>query len=514
LYSGQLDILGEIHLTKAINYQANDSQILAIREFILADSIFELGTNRTSQGLVNFNLANSYYLSDDFESALFYFRKAAELHSLDNINYPYDLQAVAIVLIEMDSLAQAENILIEVDSFMKEVPNGRRQNAVALQSVQYRQGKYKKSLKTYKNIVSQNENADQRNVDGSTELAILSYLELDETQNARKLYENNKNLLSKSDEGAQLYLGISIDLQKAYGIPARKRFAEYIDLKDSIHMKAINNKALEINEKYQTEKVNSENQFLKEESQLKEKNLKLQRNGLIALIIGALGILLLLLRLIRQNTKITAINNDLDIKNTQIKLFSRETIHRTKNQIALIANLITNQKQLIGKLSAEELMEDIDGKVRALAEVNRSLDNNEEESSVEISPIFQSILENNTYSLSKKEIVCHIEGEGIKVDGNKVSNLALVINELNTNSIKYAFAEVDDPTISINAAYQEDDLMIVYKDNGKTVDNQVSKKGKGSELIEGIVQYMGGSITNTITNQGYTSTIKLPRHEK
>ncbi len=264
--------------------------------------------------------------------------------------------------------------------------------------------------------------------------------------------------------------------------------------------------------KFQRDKEKVENQYLQIENEHEKATVKLQNRALLGFVLGVSLLLGLLYRLRTQHSRIVEINADLKEKNHKIKLYSIETLHRTKNQIALIANLITNQKQLIGTLSSQELIENIDCKVKALAEVNRSLESDESTSNINVKLLLQSILKNNVYSLSNNEVQIVVKGQEIIMDSAKVSQLALIINELSTNSIKYAVNQVDDPKIEIELLENQDLLEIQYRDNGKVLDNDNIKEGKGTELIRGIVSHLSGTLLDSFSPNGYSANIKIPNY--
>ena len=199
-----------------------------------------------------------------------------------------------------------------------------------------------------------------------------------------------------------------------------------------------------------------------------------------------------------------------DEKNKNIVLFNKELAHRTKNQIALIANLISNQKKLVSVLSPKELIEDLNNKVQALAEVNKSLNTNEDNLEIELEDIFKAILENNIYSLSSKEINVNVDSVGQQIEGSKATQLALIVNELSTNSIKYAINEVENPEIKVMIRKDNSSLYIDYSDNGTTSKNSISYVGQGTELIRGITHYLSGEINTSFNENGYLASLKIP----
>jgi two-component sensor histidine kinase len=89
----------------------------------------------------------------------------------------------------------------------------------------------------------------------------------------------------------------------------------------------------------------------------------------------------------------------------------------------------------------------------------------------------------------------------------------MVINELITNSIKYAFAEIPYPYIWIDCRYDGGELTIVYQDNGSgTPLSQNVGKGLGTMIIEGLAAQISAEVTMGFDN-GYVCTLVIPKEE-
>ncbi len=72
----------------------------------------------------------------------------------------------------------------------------------------------------------------------------------------------------------------------------------------------------------------------------------------------------------------------------------------------------------------------------------------------------------------------------------------------------------DDSCIRMNLSEVNNRVEILYWDNGKASSNMAKEKGKGSELIKGIIHHLGGTFTETFNLSGYSAVINLPNNEK
>lgn len=86
---------------------------------------------------------------------------------------------------------------------------------------------------------------------------------------------------------------------------------------------------------------------------------------------------------------------------------------------------------------------------------------------------------------------------------NELTPLGMLMNELVTNSMKYAFDHVDDGTIKIHLSKKDDLYSVVYQDNGPGVaDSKLkSAKGFGFKIIELLLEQLEASYNIDTDNQ-------------
>jgi two-component sensor histidine kinase len=104
--------------------------------------------------------------------------------------------------------------------------------------------------------------------------------------------------------------------------------------------------------------------------------------------------------------------------------------------------------------------------------------------------------------------------EDFVLSANIVSPLAIIINELTTNSVKYAFEGRTDRKIRLQARKSGSTVTLIHEDNGIGMPASVNLEkstGFGMQLVGMLVQQIDGTID--IDRQGgtkYTITVKAP----
>ncbi len=111
---------------------------------------------------------------------------------------------------------------------------------------------------------------------------------------------------------------------------------------------------------------------------------------------------------------------------------------------------------------------------------------------IKASELCRQLVGRIAYSGAKK-VTLNVETTEIKVNSGQAHNLALVLNELATNSMKYAAGSAVHPEIAIAVSRDGSAIRMVYRDNGPgypdaIISGDYSGTGIGFDLLTGIVR--------------------------
>ena len=136
-------------------------------------------------------------------------------------------------------------------------------------------------------------------------------------------------------------------------------------------------------------------------------------------------------------------------------------------------------------------------------------------SEIELEGYFQSLLNDLVQSNQledeiKTEIVIDVSKLGVKT----LVPVALIITELVSNSLKYAFSENGEKVIrlEIHGAEKEEFFDLKYSDNGKWRENE-RPESFGLSLVESLTNQLEGSFDRQITDDGTSYNFKLVKIE-
>ncbi|MEH6762962.1 MAG: tetratricopeptide repeat protein [Aequorivita antarctica] len=217
------------------------------------------------------------------------------------------------------------------------------------------------------------------------------------------------------------------------------------------------------------------------------------------------------------NKKIKAANNTLSnqkeiiTKREQEKaLLLRELNHRIKNNLQMISSLLNLQShELIGHPAREAI---IAGKnrVEALSLVHRKLYEEDLDARLRLKDYIEELVLGLFHSYDAKF------KPSFKIDDLSVSldvavPLALVINEIIINSLKYAYKGIKNPILKVIITSEKDFLNIVIMDNGIGFNDSVATKNNsfGIKLIHSLIAQLEGFIQKLDRKNGTHWKIRI-----
>ncbi len=284
-------------------------------------------------------------------------------------------------------------------------------------------------------------------------------------------------------------------LKKLYTI--QKNFAtalhyaeQFIALNDSLLGPEKQKFLSQLEVKYETEKKQRE--LLLKDLQLAAKTS--YNNSLIITLVLLTAVIVLLLLLFRNRN---AFAKKLDI-------VIRELHHRVKNNFQVLLSLFNLQLANVQDESTRALIGANRNRITAMMLIHSGLYFDKDTTRVKIGNYIQTLVENLLliYELSPERIRIHYDiDENLDIDVDKSIPLGLLINELVTNALKYAFdAKNRAPTLHIYFHKIAGQYCLRIEDNGPGMDQSESKKSFGLKLTESQARQLKGIIKMSQNN--------------
>ncbi len=187
---------------------------------------------------------------------------------------------------------------------------------------------------------------------------------------------------------------------------------------------------------------------------------------------------------------------ELDSANHQKALLLKEVHHRVKNNLNVIASIIGLQENRLEGKEKEELLKS-KARIESIAIVHEMLYRDENFESIDFKSYIQRLsdLLLGMYA-SDKNIRMHIKSDVTNMPLNVMVQLGIMVNELLTNSIKYAFVN-NEGEITIELIEDEEDYVFTYSDDGighEFPEELLKRKSLGIKLIYLTSKQLKGSV--------------------
>jgi two-component sensor histidine kinase len=108
------------------------------------------------------------------------------------------------------------------------------------------------------------------------------------------------------------------------------------------------------------------------------------------------------------------------------------------------------------------------------------------------------------------EAVFEHTGNEFSLSQSQAVTLGLIINELVTNSVKYAFPGRSDCRIAVSIHEHLGCCFAEISDNGCGFDGEVKGTGKGLELMKALTHELEGDLDLRASKDGTTAKITFP----
>ena len=197
----------------------------------------------------------------------------------------------------------------------------------------------------------------------------------------------------------------------------------------------------------------------------------------------------------RQKENEDYIRRSLDEK----QILLREVHHRVKNNLQVIQSLLRMQGRDAESAALAPMLRESQNRIRSIALVHEQLYKQEDVSEIDLADYLKLLLRQvfRTFDLGNKRISSQVEFRDIYLSLTKAIPCALIVNELVTNSIKYAFENQEEGQIRILAETKDDQLTLIVQDNGCGFSDDINideRETLGLKIVRTLTRQIGGEL--------------------
>ncbi|MCF7936168.1 MAG: PAS domain S-box protein [Synergistales bacterium] len=194
------------------------------------------------------------------------------------------------------------------------------------------------------------------------------------------------------------------------------------------------------------------------------------------------------------------------------ELLLREVHHRVKNNMTTIMSLLEIQAANVGDPTAREALATARNRVGTMMLLYEKLYRSDHLSDrVSLGDYIPSLVAEIVDSFPR-EVAVHTEAEEIIVPVRVVSSLGLIVNELITNAMKYAFQASQEAALTVTVTEQGGEVTLSVADNGRGFDPESADGGFGLQLVTALAEQLEGRLAiESGGEDGTLCTVTFPR---
>jgi two-component sensor histidine kinase len=200
---------------------------------------------------------------------------------------------------------------------------------------------------------------------------------------------------------------------------------------------------------------------------------------------------------------LTKTQNELSLKNNQNVLLLKEIHHRVKNNLEVVSGLLALQSAKMDDPTMQEVMLASQNRVHSMGILHQKLYQSEHLAFIEMKNYFENLCINILDSYNETDrIKVNIEMKELEMDVDTAVPLGLIVNELLTNALKYAFPKGEKGNIELSLkSLNEDNFQLKISDNGvgKSSDEKAKGTGFGTQLVDLLTRQIDGKLMQDVS---------------
>jgi len=228
-----------------------------------------------------------------------------------------------------------------------------------------------------------------------------------------------------------------------------------------------------------------------------DKILKQQSSQTLIIIIASLLFLLLLVLYVTYQ-KDKNKNKLLEKQNNEKEFLLKEIHHRVKNNLEIVSSILALQSAQIQSQKAIDALQESENRVHSMSMIHQKLYQGENLGTIEMKDYFINLGSHILDSFgAEKRIALNYIMEALELDVDTAVPLGLIVNELLTNALKYAFPDNRKGEIIIDLKKKDKKtLQLEISDNGigKNEESILKGTGFGTQLITLLTQQLSGKM--------------------
>jgi len=476
----------------------------------------EIGNKIGTANLLN-NIGVIYESQNDISNALDYYENA--LNMFGEASYPKGIAATLNNIGVIYSYAKKDTLktldYYQKALFIREEIDDKVGISNSLNNIGYvysRLNENDKALKYHKRALLLREQlGDKRGIVSSRYSLADLYYKLGQYQKAK--VQSIQSLTIAQNEGFPYEIRTAALLLKKIYLRENnykesfKMLELYIKMSDSLDNKKNRNAVYKQQVQYEYEKKKAlDDKEIEKQLALAEEKKQQQKiittaisGGLLLVLIFSIFIFYRWRISLRQKGTIEKQRDQLSQKNKERGYMMKEIHHRVKNNLQIVNSLLRLQSNEIEDENVVKMFEEAQNRVLSMALLHEKMYRSEDLKHINVKDHFDLLIKEliKDYQVGLN-IKLDIDIEEVDIRMKTLVPLGLIINEIISNALKYAFIDRNEGTIIVHLKHIKDDVFeLIIGDDGIGMKEDFNIEGAsslGTELIQVFTQQLEGSI--------------------
>jgi len=379
-------------------------------------------------------------------------------------------------------------------------------------------GKYTpEAISSLKEVIHVSDSLKNYNSFSASNIALAkAYIENNNPEKAIPILKYGIEVLEK----AKVFVNNSVEfnlLQQAYASTndyegAYRSILKQKKLEDSLRSAETLRNIADFEIKYKTQ-----------ETELALEKKKAAQLKLYYLIAGAILLLVLISYFLAKNqrknrlliTQKAQLVQALDEKETLLK----EIHHRVKNNLQVISSLLSLQQRQLDDDTASKAIQIGRDRVKAMSLIHQNLYQEGNLVGVSVKDYIEKLAKSlvHNYQIDQTKIDLKLNIDPLQLDVDTIIPLGLIINELISNALKYAFHNKEQGSIHIELLAQKHQIYLSVKDNGVGLPHNFKSdetQSLGYRLIHAFSNKLNAVLNVKFSKNGTQVALTIPQLKK
>lgn len=176
-----------------------------------------------------------------------------------------------------------------------------------------------------------------------------------------------------------------------------------------------------------------------------------------------------------------------------------EVNHRVANSLAMVAALVGLQSNAVEDPEAKRALSETQVRIQAIAGVHRHLYTSDDVRSVHVGDYLNSLMGELENTLQAEGLTAKLKlnVQGFPMATEKVASLGVIVTELVTNALKYAYAGRDPGEVRVLMAREGEEVHLIVEDDGIgwTGTEKVQGTGLGSRIVKAMAISLSAQVS-------------------